>query len=61
MVQQPVADFVQALGALRAAGRLAAGLNARQEQRRQQSDDRDHDQQLDQRQRGPMRVHDARF
>ena len=48
--------LLQIVGADRPPGRLAGGLHGRQQQRDQNADDRNHDQQLDQRETAPLRT-----
>ena len=57
VVVQGQADLLQVVDALRPPGRLAGGLDGGQQQRDQDRDDRDHHQQLDQREAGPASVH----
>ena len=49
------------VGALHAAGRFAGGLNRRQQERDQDADDRDHDQELDERECGARWERRERF
>ena len=47
------AELLEIVAALRAAGRFAGGLNGRKQQGDEDRDNRDHDQQLDQREARP--------
>jgi hypothetical protein len=56
MIQNCETDLLEMVFALGAAGGFAGGLNRRQQQRDQDADDRNHDQELDERETSPHAV-----